>query len=57
MEIIIKDNGKGFEENEVDLGNGLNNLKKRAREIGAEITINSKLDKGTIITLTKPINT
>jgi signal transduction histidine kinase len=52
LEISILDDGKGFNENDVQLGNGLNNMKKRAAEIDANITINSKENKGTSIVLT-----
>jgi len=48
----IKDNGKGFDINTVDLGNGLENMQKRMSEIEGEITINSEIDKGTTITIT-----
>ncbi|MBN8640271.1 MAG: sensor histidine kinase [Flavobacteriales bacterium] len=46
--IEIKDNGKGFDSEFVELGNGLNNMKKRIEEIGGKITINSN-SKGTVI--------
>ncbi len=48
--INITDNGKGFDANTVEMGNGLNNMKKRAREIGGTIKIKSS-KKGTIILL------
>lgn len=46
--IVIKDNGKGFDIETIDFGNGLHNMKKRIEEIGGKITINSD-DKGTVI--------
>lgn len=49
MLISIKDDGKGFDEGKVKLGNGLNNMKKRAIDIGAEYTIDSNVNKGTEI--------
>jgi signal transduction histidine kinase len=52
LEIVIKDNGKGFDENKIEHGNGLNNMKKRAQEIDAHIKIESVLTKGTQIILT-----
>jgi signal transduction histidine kinase len=55
--IIIKDDGKGFNINDVDLGNGLNNIKDRANAIGAEVTILSTPQKGTSITIKIAINT
>ncbi|MCT4629421.1 tetratricopeptide repeat-containing sensor histidine kinase [Winogradskyella sp.] len=51
MKISISDDGNGFNEADVDLGNGLNNMKKRAEEIHGELTINSNTTDGTIIIL------
>jgi signal transduction histidine kinase len=51
MKISISDDGNGFNEADVDLGNGLNNMKKRAEEIHGELTINSNPTDGTIIIL------
>jgi signal transduction histidine kinase len=53
LKIEIKDNGKGFDVNSVELGNGLNNMKKRAQEINARFEIDSKEGAGTIITISK----
>lgn len=53
--INIKDNGIGFNKNEVDFGNGLNNIEKRALELNASATINSEKNKGTQIVLSLPI--
>ena len=52
-EIEITDNGKGFDPNSAELGNGLNNMKKRAREIGGALKIKSS-KKGTSILLKIP---
>lgn len=51
INIQIDDNGKGFEESETVFGNGMNNLKKRSKEINAALSINSGKGKGTRITL------
>ena len=51
INIQITDNGKGFDENEVEYGNGINNMKKRANDIEAEIAIHSTKNKGTSIVL------
>ncbi|MFP4845376.1 tetratricopeptide repeat protein [Winogradskyella sp. PE311] len=48
----ITDNGIGFNENEVTLGNGIQNMKKRALEINGNLIIESKPDKGSHIILT-----
>ena len=45
----ITDDGKGFDENEIKLGNGLNNMRKRAEEIGADFSLDSKVGNGTSI--------
>jgi signal transduction histidine kinase len=36
------------------MGNGLNNIKKRAKDLGGQVNILSKLEKGTSIVLTFP---
>lgn len=55
--INITDNGKGFDRNNVDLGNGLNNMKKRATEIDAKFMLNSKIGEGTQVSILLPVNT
>jgi signal transduction histidine kinase len=51
LEFEIKDYGKGFDVTEVAMGNGLNNMKKRAKDIDAEISIHSEKDSGTTVLL------
>jgi len=51
FKIEIKDNGKGFDQEEMLSGNGMNNLKKRAKEINGEISITSQKQLGTTIVL------
>lgn len=46
--ITISDDGIGFNEAEINYGNGLNNMKKRIEEIGGKLTISSS-EKGTTI--------
>jgi signal transduction histidine kinase len=48
IQIQIKDNGKGFDLQNVDFGNGLHNMKKRIEEVDGKITITSD-DTGTVI--------
>lgn len=50
MVIFIKDNGKGFNQNELKTGYGLKNMKERAMEIGFKFNIYSD-DTGTTIEL------
>ncbi|WP_162127274.1 tetratricopeptide repeat-containing sensor histidine kinase [Flavobacterium phycosphaerae] len=51
FQITINDNGKGFDEAEILSGNGMNNLKKRAKELNGEITITSQEQSGTTVIL------
>lgn len=50
INFVVQDNGKGFIENEVEAGNGLLNMRKRAEELGGELVLLSEADKGTTIT-------
>lgn len=45
----ITDNGKGFVEKDVEAGNGLLNMRKRASELGDELLLRSEPDKGTSV--------
>ncbi|HEX3168666.1 MAG TPA: ATP-binding protein, partial [Chitinophagaceae bacterium] len=51
LKMEISDNGKGFDIDKIKKGNGLNNLEKRAKEIGGQIDIKSEPGKGTCINL------
>jgi signal transduction histidine kinase len=51
IKITIKDNGKGFDIENTDLGNGLYNMKKRIEEVNGTCEIQSKPNKGTTITI------
>ncbi len=53
--IEIADNGIGFDQDTIEPGNGLNNMKKRSREIGGTIQFISEKNKGTKILLGFPI--
>ncbi|MAP79900.1 MAG: two-component sensor histidine kinase [Aequorivita sp.] len=52
--ITIADNGMGYNPETVEAGNGLNNMKKRAREINGEIEFVSKVNRGTRVVLKFP---
>lgn len=59
MELMIKDNGKGFntssgwsENTETMGGNGMGNMQSRAGKIGAEFVIDSSVGSGTTVMLT-----
>ncbi len=49
--LSIKDDGIGFNIAEIDMGNGLENMRNRASSIGASIDIKSSSNKGTEIVL------
>jgi signal transduction histidine kinase len=52
FKILIKDNGKGFDSDNLEFpGNGLVNMKKRMKDIGGEILIRSEPGSGTEIEL------
>ena len=51
LEIEIKDDGKGFELPGEFGGNGIANMRARARELGSDLTINSAPGKGTGVSL------
>jgi ligand-binding sensor domain-containing protein/two-component sensor histidine kinase len=56
FEMNVSDNGTGIDLSGLDgRGNGLNNFKHRAKEIGGEITINSNQETGTTIRLIVPV--
>lgn len=52
--LTIKDNGKGFDLNQIEGGTGLNGIRERAMILGAELEINSHIDEGTTIKLASP---
>ena len=53
IKLKISDDGIGFETS-INKGNGLRNMRKRAAEINADITINSEINKETKIVLKIP---
>ncbi|GGD06407.1 sensor histidine kinase [Hyunsoonleella pacifica] len=53
--IIAKDDGKGFDINEVEKGSGLINMKSRAELLGATLQLKSKLNEGVELMLLYPL--
>ena len=51
VNMVIRDNGKGFDDNLDRRGNGLTNMQQRAVQMKGELTIQSKPGEGTVITL------
>ncbi|MEO7265455.1 MAG: tetratricopeptide repeat protein [Ferruginibacter sp.] len=55
MLLTIKDAGAGFNINKIKPGNGLYNMKTRAKELYGELTINTTEGNGTMISLAFPL--
>jgi signal transduction histidine kinase len=55
LELLIRDNGKGFASNQSSRRNGLKNMQSRASEIGGSLTINAREGLGTQVQLIAPI--
>jgi two-component system sensor histidine kinase UhpB len=51
VEMIIKDNGKGFDTSQTFHGNGMSTLKKRADELQGYFNIQSQIKEGTVVEL------
>jgi signal transduction histidine kinase len=47
----IHDDGQGFDTTRSYIGNGLNNMQKRAKEINGKLEIISSANEGTTVTL------
>ena len=54
IQITVRDNGKGFDPQGVNYGNGIENMKKRILDINGILDVNSELQKGTLITILIP---
>lgn len=48
---VLRDDGKGFDKHSVIKGNGLNNIENRAKMIGADYELRSKVKSGTSISV------
>jgi signal transduction histidine kinase len=51
MELLLQDNGKGFDVSKAFAGNGLTSMKNRADLMGGELTFSSSSQEGTRISL------
>jgi len=51
LQLILKDNGKGFDMDSIKKGHGINNMNVRAERIHGKLYIDSKPGKGTIVNL------
>ena len=54
LEILVEDDGIGFNINEIKKGQGLNNLQNRSKFINAQINIESTINKGTTVRIDIP---
>jgi signal transduction histidine kinase len=52
LQLLLKDDGVGFDMHTVKKGNGINNMYTRAERLNGKLYIDSRPNKGTIITLT-----
>ena len=52
LQMILKDDGEGFDPQTVKKGNGINNMNTRAGRLNGKLYIDSRKNKGTIINLT-----
>ncbi|MGC4040289.1 MAG: sensor histidine kinase [Flavobacterium sp.] len=52
--MTVRDNGKGFDDEQIDLGNGINNMKKRIADCNGSIEFRTKPAEGTGITIRFP---
>jgi len=49
--LTIQDNGKGFNVDDISSGNGIYNMRHRAKKMNGELLVKSKENEGTTITL------
>ena len=49
IEIVLKDDGKGFDLNKVKFGNGIKNMESRANKIKGKLSWNAESGKGTTV--------
>ncbi len=54
LEIILKDNGDGFEVDKVKRGNGLNSILQRGKDIGADVQLIASPGKGCMLIMIVP---
>jgi two-component system, NarL family, sensor histidine kinase UhpB len=55
LSMRIKDNGQGFDEHSIKTGNGLRNLRERAKEMNGTVALKSKEGQGTEVELVLPL--
>ncbi len=55
LQVVIADNGRGFEWNTVHRGNGLTNLRERLEALNGQCHIESQVEKGTTVKFIIPL--
>lgn len=55
IQLLVEDNGKGFDESLAQRGNGLKNLRRRGAELHGKLQIESGAGHGTRVILTAPV--
>lgn len=55
IQFSIRDNGRGFDLNELKEGNGIHNMQRRSRDLGGRLHIETAPGKGTLIRLRFPV--
>lgn len=57
IELVVTDNGQGFDRNEGATGIGLRGMRERVRPLGGDVRIDSRAGKGTAVTVSVPLRT
>jgi ligand-binding sensor domain-containing protein/two-component sensor histidine kinase len=55
LQLIITDNGIGFDQQTVIYGNGLTNMRKRAENMNGSLTVVSEKNRGVVVRLQLPV--
>jgi signal transduction histidine kinase len=55
LEIVIADNGRGFDASAATDGNGLNNLRSRLQKLGGSCIVESQVGRGTTVRIRLPL--
>jgi signal transduction histidine kinase len=55
VEMVVRDDGVGFEPSTVKAGTGIAGMRERAREIGGDLAVSSTPGAGAVVHLTLPL--
>ena len=56
LQLLIEDNGRGFDVDGITAGNGLANLRHRSKVLGGELKITNGTGSGTRVVLNTPLS-